>query len=120
MIDNKLKEIATKLNIRFPNADFSQNLGFSKGVVSEYLNNKKQLSQNFIEQLENFYNIKYHDFLDVKINSMSNIDNRVEILENTVDSLKERMKMMYDQLLFFQNSWLAEKSANKVEKDKLG
>ena len=50
----------------------------------------------------------------------SDLENRMSSLEDKMESMRERMKMMYDQLLFFQNSWLAEKSANKVEKDKLG
>lgn len=71
MIDNKLKEIAKKLNIRFANAELSKNLGFSKGVVSEYLNNKKRVSQNFIEELENYYEINYLEFLKSSQNELN-------------------------------------------------
>ena len=50
----------------------------------------------------------------------SDIENRVSSLEDKMEMMRERMKMMYDQLLFFQNSWLSEKSANKDDMDKLG
>lgn len=57
-----LKKIAEHLHIRFPIATFSKDLGFSKGVVSEYYNGKKTISNNFKEHMENFYQIKFEDF----------------------------------------------------------
>ncbi len=62
MIDNKLKEIATHLNIRFPVAEFSKNLGMSSGVVSQYVSDRRKVSKGFIEKLEEFYNISYDNF----------------------------------------------------------
>jgi len=64
MIENNLKEISNKLGIRFPIAEFSRQLNMSKGVISEYYNNKKRVSENFIAKLENRYNIVFKTFLD--------------------------------------------------------
>tara|TARA_A100000164_G_scaffold364480_1_gene382823 strand:+ start:667 stop:1308 length:642 start_codon:yes stop_codon:yes gene_type:complete len=61
MIKNNLKEISKKLNIRFPIKQISTDLNYSKGAVSEYYNNKKLMSENFIEQFENFYNVKFNE-----------------------------------------------------------
>lgn len=62
MKENILKKIAEHLGIRFPIATFSKDLSFSKGVVSEYYNGKKAISNNFKERFENFYGIKFEDF----------------------------------------------------------
>ncbi len=78
MINNNLKEIAEILNIRFPNAEFSKNLGFSKGVVSEYLNDKKRISGNFVEQFENFYKVSYEKLV-LKVQS----DNHSKVIVPT-------------------------------------
>lgn len=100
MIDNKLKEIAKHLKIRFPNAEFSKNLGFSKGVVSEYLNNKKNASENFLEALENYYKIDYRklvNFLSNKTNSSIDDKFMLNLLEKStpINSVNEN-KLEYE------------------------
>jgi transcriptional regulator with XRE-family HTH domain len=57
-----LQEIAEKLNVRFPVATWTRELGFSKSVVSKYYNSEKRPSENFIKKIESLYNINYNDF----------------------------------------------------------
>ena len=65
VIDGTVLGKAVKhLGIRFPNAQIVKDLGYSKGVVSEYLNNKKLPSEQFIEAFENFYKIDLKSFID--------------------------------------------------------
>lgn len=62
-----LKKAVKHLGIRFPNAQLVKDLGYSKGVVSEYLNNKKLPSEQFIESFENFYKIDLKSFIEVPL-----------------------------------------------------
>lgn len=64
MINNNLKKITSNLGMRFPIAQISKDLEYSKGIVSEYYNNKKELSENFKEQFANFYKIPLESFKD--------------------------------------------------------
>lgn len=57
-----LEKAANHLKMRFPIAKISKDLGFSKSNVSEYYNGKREMSQNFKEQFENFYKIRLEDF----------------------------------------------------------
>nr|WP_299067079.1 hypothetical protein [uncultured Allomuricauda sp.] len=61
-----LERIANYLNIRFPVATFSKDLEYSKGVVSQYYNGKREISESFRKSFENYYNIKFSDFSDGK------------------------------------------------------
>ena len=97
IIDNKLQMIADEKGIRFPNAEFSRNLGFSKGVVSEYLNNKKRVSENFIQCLENFYGINYREFLNAN-NPVEEIKKK-EIREEFKDlKIDDKLNVIYKML----------------------
>ena len=71
MSDSVLMKIAKKLKIRFPVAELSRELDYSKGVISQYYNGKKDMSENFKELLENKYNIKVADFENDDINAVS-------------------------------------------------
>lgn len=76
MNENKLKIITKHLNIRFPTAQISKDLNYSQGVISQYLNGKRELSENFIKEFENFYNVKFSDFEN---NSQDSIDLKQEV-----------------------------------------
>lgn len=62
MNETILKKIAKDLKMRFPSAQISNDLQYSKGVISQYLNGKRELSENFKEMFENFYNVKFSDY----------------------------------------------------------
>ena len=66
-IDNnsrKLTKIVKKLELRRPNAEISKRTGFDAGTVSNYLNGKKTVSDNFLEKLSEVYNFNLSDFDD--------------------------------------------------------
>lgn len=50
--------------MRFPKSQISQDLGYSKGIVSGYFNNKKEVSKSFRVLFENKYHIKFSDIED--------------------------------------------------------
>lgn len=58
-----LQKIADYLQLRFPVAEFSEELGYSKGAVSNYMSGNKPVSENFIRSIENHYKIKVEDFM---------------------------------------------------------
>ncbi len=64
MIDNKLKEFAKELNIRFATATFSKDLNLSMSIVSQYVNNKRKVSKGFIDKLEDTYDVSYSEFIN--------------------------------------------------------
>lgn len=81
MNENKLKIIAKHLNIRFPTAQISKDLNYSQGVISQYLNGKRDLSENFIKEFEKFYNVKFSDF-EKNNDSSTIIKNEVNQISN--------------------------------------
>lgn len=62
MKENVLKKIAKHLKMRFPTSQISKDLNYSQGVISQYLNDKKEISDNFRKDFEKFYNVKFSDF----------------------------------------------------------
>lgn len=62
MKENILQKIAKHLKMRFPATQISEDLGYSKSAISQFLNNKKEISEKFRKQFEEFYNVKFSDF----------------------------------------------------------
>lgn len=70
MSESVLKKIVNHLRIRFPIAELSRELDYSKGVVSQYYNGKKEMSENFKELLENKYKINVQEFEELSGSNM--------------------------------------------------
>lgn len=62
MEENILQKVAKHLKMRFPATQISEDLSYSKSAISQFLNNKKEISEKFKKQFEAFYNIKFSDF----------------------------------------------------------
>ncbi len=74
-MDSKLLNIIIEdLKIRFPVATISRDLQISKGIVSEYINNKKVPSQNFVKLFEKHYNIDVNTYQNEKTNKVTEED----------------------------------------------
>lgn len=58
-----LQKIADYLELRFPVAEFAEELGYSKGAVSNYMSGNKPVSENFVRSIENHYKINAKDFM---------------------------------------------------------
>lgn len=87
--------------MRFPVTQISQDLGYSKGVVSEYFNNKRELSDKFRRQFENHYKIKFSDFeepppeeTDNNNNNPNHMRDLLEAKEETISGLKEAVSAL--------------------------
>lgn len=130
MIENNLKKISRHLKLRFPVTQISQDLGYSKGVVSEYYNNKRELSENFKEQFENYYKIKFSDFEEQPpdganspnpnnpkhMRELLNAQERViKSMEITISTLQDRIRDL-EKENFFSTKSLPER--NESDKDK--
>lgn len=94
--ENKLAQVCDKLEIRFPIAELSKNLNYSKSAVSDFYNNKKIMSSKFKERLENYYKIDYKAFLEEKQAVLRTDfdrivrDNRFEMREGLNNSSKSK------------------------------
>lgn len=103
MIENNLKKISRYLKMRFPTTQISQDLGYSKGVVSEYFNNKKEMSGNFRELFEKKYQIKFSDFEkdDESQNQYNNPEHMRELLnekERTIRHMELSISILQDRI----------------------
>jgi len=103
MIENNLKKISRYLKMRFPTTQISQDLGYSKGVVSEYFNNKKEISGNFRELFEKKYQIKFSDFEkdDESQNQYNNPEHMRELLnekERTIRHMELSISILQDRI----------------------
>lgn len=65
--NSTLQKIIAFLGLRFPVAEFSRELGYSKSAVSNYINGNKPLSESFVRALEKRYKLKFEDFVGEKI-----------------------------------------------------
>ncbi|AGO47836.1 helix-turn-helix domain containing protein [Cellulophaga phage phi46:1] len=61
-----IQKVAAYLQIRFPVAEFSRELNYSKSAISNYLNGNKPISQSFVDAIEKTYKIKVADFISKK------------------------------------------------------
>lgn len=92
MSESVLKRITKSLGIRFPIAELSRELDYSKGVVSQYYNDKKEMSENFKELLENRYRIRVQDFENNPAHKIKNLS-VVESRANTPATSDEHEKI---------------------------
>ena len=88
MKNKVLSNIAKHLGMKFPIAGFANDLGYSKGIVSEYYNNKKEISDKFIEKIEEVYNIKFIDFIE---DNLSNNDYLKKMIEKEALEILEKI-----------------------------
>jgi hypothetical protein len=51
-----------KLQLRFPVADIQRATGYEKGSISSFLNNKKPVSDNFLQTFSEAFNIDLREF----------------------------------------------------------
>lgn len=92
--------------MRFPTTQISQDLGYSKGVVSEYFNNKKEISGNFRELFEKKYQIKFTDFEEDdesqnQYNNLNNPEHMRELLnekERTIRHMELSISILQDRI----------------------
>lgn len=92
-----------KLGFRFPNAQISKDLEYSKGTLSEVLKGNRKASENFLKKFSKFYNVPYEDLLDVNIlqdnSKKSHINNNTNSNINSPNStiskgLKSELKQV--------------------------
>lgn len=91
--DNKLIEAADKLRIRFAVRDFSKKLGYSKGAVSDYVNNKVRASENFISKFKEVYGIDLESLGENK-ESNHKQNNGKDSKEKSAKNVKEIRKRL--------------------------
>ena len=63
---NILHNATKKLRLRFPVADIVKKTGYAKGGVSDFLNGKKPVSDEFLKKFSEAYKIDLSDFKDVE------------------------------------------------------
>ena len=98
MEENILLKIAKHLKMRFPATQISEDLSYSKSAISQFLNNKKEISEKFKKQFEAFYNVKFSDFEEE-----NNIISEPEVVYETsydrnIAIAKERIKEFENKL----------------------
>lgn len=86
MPNKALENLSKHLGFRFPIARLSEDTGYSKGAVSEYYNEKKEISKKFILKLEETYNINFENFLTQELDNSNYLkkiieDETIKILE---------------------------------------
>lgn len=57
-----LQKAIEALNLRFPVAEIVQKTGYNKGNISGYINNKKPVSENFLNKFFEKFNLNRRDF----------------------------------------------------------
>lgn len=85
-----LEKIAKHLKMRFPVAEFSRDLGYSKGAVSNYMTGKKPVSTSFVRSIENHYKINADEFTDA--GALLNLTNIKELSTFIAENQDELMK----------------------------
>lgn len=105
-INNKIFQDAVKsLHLRFPNAEIEKATKYSKGDISNFLNNKKPVSDSFLKTFSEAFNIDLREFGSTKglkkippqsSEGIFETDNSRLILEN--EFLKQTVKDLLEIL----------------------
>ena len=105
MIKNNLKIISEHLKMRYPVTQIARDLGWSKGQVSQYFNDKIEMSENFKKEFANFYNINFSDFEEPdekdSINPKKLINHMEQILfakQETIEQMKKTIALLEDKV----------------------
>lgn len=118
------------MKLKHPVTDISNALGWSKGQVSQYYNDKIEMSANFKETFENHYKIKFSDFEEQPPDGAyspnpNNLKHMRELLnahertikhmEITISTLQDRIRDL-EKENFFSTKSLPER--NESDEDK--
>lgn len=92
MLNQNLIKAVNTLGIQKAVSTLSNNLDFSKGTVSSYLNGNIKASENFLEKFANFYEVDINLLKDVSI------ENNLEITKFTKkqSNKKDKLVPFYD------------------------
>lgn len=98
-----LEEI-NKLNLRFPGKEIVEKTGYNSGIVSEYLNGKKKVSESFLKEFCKAFNIDYYAVFVIKPSEPGDSGNReralIKVLMDRVAKLEaERLGMSVKDVL---------------------
>ncbi len=92
-----LKDVS-KLELRFPVAEIARKTGFSKGNVSEYLDGKKEPSENFLKKFyEKFYPPdKKHVPKSLELGDLETLERHeyITIIRNQSETIKSQQQTM--------------------------
>jgi len=103
--NKKLIKMVNFLQLEFPVAEISERLKVDKGNLSSYLNNKKSVSNNFIEKFATEFNLNIDDFND---------DTENDLLDTTQSG---KIPFYEDSLMMGGNSDTAEMSGVSVHNE---
>lgn len=84
-----LRNYVKTLNFRFPVAQITKDLGYTKGQVSQYLSGKIKASVNFITDFENFYDVDLKKFMFDGDMSKDGLGSDTEIQQHNNGKLKD-------------------------------
>lgn len=130
MIKNNLKKISKHLKLKHPVTDISNSLGWSKGQVSQYYNDKIEMSANFKETFANHYKIKFSDFEEpppdeaysnnqpnpTHMRDLLNAQERIiASMEKTISTLEDRIRDL-ERENFFSAQSLPERDETDEDK----
>lgn len=116
MYNERLREIVKKFNFRFPNAQISKDLDYSKGTLSEILKGKRKATNSFLRKFSNFYNIPYEDLIDITPYSL--LKNKSKLSIEDISLIREAILLHENTLLedpVFKQ-WLDNKLLEKENK----
>lgn len=129
MIKNNLKIISEHLGFKHPVTEISKDLGWSKGQVSQYYNDKIAMSDNFKNKFANYYNVKFSDFHDPPKDEINFKNNNPEhmrdllnaqeriiaSMEKTISTLEDRIRDL-ERENFFSTKSLPERDESEEDK----
>ncbi len=102
-----LADIVNGLNLLYPVSEIAQKTGYSKGIVSNFINNKKPPTKAFLKKFNEMFNI------DVKKDEVLTSEKELpEILgehEERLIKLESYMEVFEKELASFQNNGNIEK-----------
>ena len=113
-----IKAIRKGLNLN--QTDFGQLIGASLRSVQMYEKGFTKPSADVLMkllELDTHTNTPINNDPNVKIESLTN---EVNLLKEKLQQMKDNFKMLYEQLLFLQNSFITLQNKNGGEKKKLG
>lgn len=86
MSESMLKKAAKLLKIKYPVSTISKELNYSQGVISEYLNGKREMSDSFKEIFEKHFNFSFSEIEKEIISDTLKSDAKESFQDNEIET----------------------------------
>lgn len=92
-------KVVSDLKLRFPNKEITSKTKYNSGIVSEYLNSKKNVSESFLREFCKAFDLSYEDLF---VETPFDADDPLNVERAKVAALERKLAMVMSMVYQLQ------------------